>query len=387
MNTLVNQNQIASETWQKPSGWVDIRFGAQDNSIYALVGHKADFSKYNIFPIKANVNNSGTYDIYIDGVKKYSAVASGTATTINWQTLNLASGFDVNYPEALKTHIIRVTPTVSTNKLTYPKFMSSDVSTTDGSGLLWLHFTVNYSMLIENMCNAAGPRNSKILEAVTCTTDTLKCGWTASAFFGAVSLKTVPVLEWTDGTTDYNNTFYNTKIKRIEIKNTVQIGSTRSQAQVGLPECEEIAITGTYPMNSTSFNTCPKLKRIVGPWNHTYGENYNNVFGGNVSMEDMFLDFSDGSQVKRMNIGGTSSVPLPWFKGLLVSSSAPFDGTSTQVSVAYTGMNSGSLVSLFASLPTVTDSQVCDVTGASGAADLTAEDLAVATAKGWTITR
>lgn len=387
MNTLVNQNQIASETWQKPSGWVDIRFGAQDNSIYALVAHKADFSKYNLFPIKANVNNSGTYDIYIDGVKKYSAVASGTATTINWQTLNLASGFDVNYPEALKTHIIRVTPTVSTNHLDYPKFMSSDVSTDDGSGLLWLHFTTDYSMFIESMCYTAGPRNSKILEAVTCTTDTLKCGWAAQAFLMAISLKTAPVLEVTNANTDYNNICSRSKIKRFEIKNTVQISSNRNQAQNYLPECEEIAITGTYPMNTTSFSNCPKLKRIVGNWDHTYPATINNLFGGNVSMEDLFLDFSDGSQVKRMVIGGTNSVPLPWFKGLLVSASAPFDGTSPQVSVAYTGMNRGSLVSLFESLPTVTDSQVCDVTGASGAADLSAADLAIATLRGWTITR
>ena len=340
------------DKWQKPSDWIDIRFGAQDNSIYALVGHKADFSKYNIFPIKASVNNSGTYDIYIDGVKKYSAVASDTATTINWQTLNLASGFDVNYPEALKTHIIRLTPTVSTNHLDYPNFMSSDVSTTDGSGLLWLHFTTDYFMYMPNMCYAAGPRNSKILEAVTCKTDTLKCAWTSQTFFRAVSLKTIPVLECMNANTDYNNAFYHAKIKRLEFKNTVQLSSNRGQTQVDLPECEEIAITGTYPLHAGSFSNCPKLKRIVGPWDHTFGENYNNVFGGNASMEDMFLDFSDGSRVKIMNIGGTSSVPLPWFKGLLVSASAPFDNTtSPQISVAYTGMTRGALVTLFNSMP------------------------------------
>jgi hypothetical protein len=99
------------------------------------------------------------------------------------------------------------------------------------------------------------------------------------------------------------------------------------------------------------------------------------------------LDFSEGAQVKKLVIGGTSSVPLPWFKGLTVSASAPFDGTSPQLDVAYTGMTRDALVTLFDSLPTVSDSQVCNVTGASGAADLSAADIAVATAKGWSITR
>ena len=378
----------AAKPWKKPSGWVDIRFGAQNNSVYALVGHKADFSKYNIFPIRATVNNSGTYDIYIDGVKQYSAVASGTTTTINWQTLNLASGFDVTYPEALKTHIIRLTPTVNTNKLNYPKFISSDVSDTDGSGLLWVHFTTDYAVGIANMCYASGPRRSKILEAVTCSTDTLKCGWSAQAFLDAYSLTTIPTLEISEGDADQSAICYNTKIKRFECKLTAALGSTRTSNTNGLPECEEIVNEGQYGLHCTSFENCPKLKRIVGPWDHTFGENYPNLFGGDVSMEDLFLDFSDGSQVKRMVIGGTSSVPLPWFKGLLVSASAPFDHTtSPQLSVAYTGMERGSLVTLFASLPTVTDDQVCDVTGASGAADLTTDDLAVATAKGWTVTR
>jgi hypothetical protein len=79
---------------------------------------------------------------------------------------------------------------------------------------------------------------------------------------------------------------------------------------------------------------------------------------------------------------------VEYVKGLVVSSSAPFSNANTpQLSVAYSGMTRAALVTLFNSLPTVTDDQVCDVTGATGAADLDATDLAIATGKGWTVTR
>lgn len=383
MNTLVNQNQIASESWQKPSSWVDIRTGAQANSIYLLVGHKADFSKYNEFPIKVSVDNSGTYDIYIDGIKKYSAVASYTTTTINWQTLNLASGFDVTYPEALRTHIIRVTPTVSTNTLNSPSFVKNTLSNV---GLLWLHFTTDHTLYIPQMCYAGGC-NAPVLEAVTSSTGFLKTEWMELAFFNATSLKEIPIINITSGGANFHSNFYNTKIKKLEYKIDAKLSSGDPSVETNLSQCEEIVNTTQYPLHTSSFANCPKLKRIRGFFSKTFPETIGNLFGGDVAMEETFLDFSEGAQVKKLVIGGTSSVPLPWFKGLTVSASAPFDGTSPQLDVAYTGMTRNALVTLFDSLPTVTDSQVCNVTGASGAADLTADDIAVATAKGWSVTR
>lgn len=382
MNTLINQNQIASESWQKPSSWVDIRTGAQANSIYLLVGHKADFSKYNEFPIKTEVNNSGTYDIYIDGIKKYSAVAGNTETLLNWQTLNLTSGFDVNYPETLRTHIIRVTPTANTDHFEYPSFVKN---TLEEVGLLWLHFTTDYTLYIPQMCYA--DCNAPVLEAVTSSTGFLKTGWMESAFYNATSLKEIPIINILDSSTNFNDNFYNTKIRKLEYKIDVQLANNRPCTESDLSQCEEIVNTTQNLLHTDSFANCPKLKRIRGFFSKTFPETMNNLFGGDVAMEETFLDFSEGAQVKKLVIGGTSSVPLPWFKGLTVSSSAPFDGTSPQLDVAYTGMTRDALVTLFDSLPTVTDSQVCNVTGASGAADLTAADIAVATAKGWSVTR
>lgn len=345
--TKISQSQINKSPWQQPADWPDIRQGAQANSIYLLVGHKADFSKYNEFPIKVNVNNSGTYDIYIDGVKKYSAVAGGTQTLLNWQTLNLTSGFVVTYPEVLRTHIIRVTPTLSTNTMQSPSFVKNTLSNV---GLLWLHFTTDYKLYIPEMCYTGGC-NAPVLEAVTSSTGFLKTGWMESAFYNATSLKEIPIINTLDSSTNFNYNFYNTKIRKLEYKIDVQFANNRPCEESNLTQCAEIVNTTQYPLHTSSFANCPKLKRISAIIDTTWPTTMDNFFGGCVSMEDTRLDFSNGSQVKRLKIGGTSTVPLPWFKGLTVSDSAPFDGTRPQLDVSYTGMSRGALITLFNSMP------------------------------------
>lgn len=108
---------------------------------------------------------------------------------------------------------------------------------------------------------------------------------------------------------------------------------------------------------------------------------------GWTSLEDTFLDLSFNDTLTLVRVYGTNVHPVRGLKGLVVSSAAPFNGASPQINISYTGLAREALVALFQSLPTVTDNQVCNITGATGAADLTADDLAVATSKGWTITR
>ena len=105
------------------------------------------------------------------------------------------------------------------------------------------------------------------------------------------------------------------------------------------------------------------------------------------NLEPTILDLSVVDYHTRVRIYGTSSVRMNGLKGLVVSSSSPFTGTSPQIDISYTGLNRAALVALFNSLPTVSASQVCKIIGATGANDLTASDLAIATGKNWTITR
>ena len=62
-----------------------------------------------------------------------------------------------------------------------------------------------------------------------------------------------------------------------------------------------------------------------------------------------------------------------------------YAGTSPQINISYTSLGQAALVQVFNDLPTVT-SKTINITGASGAAALTAPERAIATGKGWTIT-
>ena len=62
-----------------------------------------------------------------------------------------------------------------------------------------------------------------------------------------------------------------------------------------------------------------------------------------------------------------------------------YGGTSPQIDIRYTDLSQAALVQVFTDLPTVT-SKTINITGATGAAALTAPERAIATGKGWTIT-
>ena len=62
-----------------------------------------------------------------------------------------------------------------------------------------------------------------------------------------------------------------------------------------------------------------------------------------------------------------------------------YGGTSPQIDISYTNLGQAALVQVFNDLPTIT-SKTINITGASGAAALTAPERAIATGKGWTIT-
>lgn len=94
------------------------------------------------------------------------------------------------------------------------------------------------------------------------------------------------------------------------------------------------------------------------------------------------LDFS-GAKFSRIRAYGTS-IRYSSIAGLLFNASSAFGGTSPQIDVQYTMMNRTALVALFNLLPTLVGKTI-NITGCIGTADLTADDRAIATGKGWTI--
>ena len=362
----LSYTNIADE-WQKPADWVDIRSGALENSVYILVGHSADYSTYPTFKILVKSQNQTYYDVYVDGVK-YATNAQNTSTTIDFQTLALASGWDVTTPQALHTHIIRVTPS-STN--TIIRF-----SVQEQCGLLWLHSTLSNTI---DAYQWFGTGKVPLLQAITTDQPTLKINSTypSSMFDNCDSLVSVPTIEWEGaaGTQScYKMIANNAAIKKLSFKNLLAHGDSVWYN----PNLEEIKCENSY--FTPHIHNNDKLKRFP-PFQ--YKSTVTEVqLHNNPAIENATLDFSSFANTTRVRCQNT-----PGIKGLTVSSSAPFDGASPQINVSYTGLARAALVTLFNSMPTVNAGQVCNISHATGAADLTAEDLAIATNKGWTVTR
>lgn len=382
--TLINQNQIAIETWQKPSDWVDIRSGALPNSIYFLVGHSADFTKYPEFSFNATISNSGTYDVFVDGVKQ-ATTASGSDTLFNWQTLNLDSGFDVTYPEALKTHIVRVTPSSSSNTIvSFHLTANSSVN----QGVLWEHFTITNKIQLFNF-NYNNNTKCELLEAVTSGSGILMLtGHNSNVFAECINLKTVPIIDNTNNSGKTSQFFLNCKkLKYIKLTGDSWANNIAWYGRE-FEGCESLEQVDSpiLRLGWATFAECKKLKRFNAAV--LSNAEITGTFEGCYSLEPFFIDTSNVVFTSRyIRILGSSTNQRLNLIGLVVNPNSTFTSRSPQINVSYTNMNRGALVNLFNSLPTVTGGQVCDVTGASGAADLSADDLAIATAKGWTVTR
>ncbi len=365
--------------WQKPAEWVDIRSGAVPNSVYFLVGHSADYTTYPKFSINASVSTAAnTYDVFVDGIKQ-ATTASGSVTTLDWQTLALTSGWDVTYPAALKTHVIRITPTVSTDTFTA---LHGNSAAGSYQGVLWVHFNVNNALNLEKFLADTGTAyRNNVCEAVTSATGELLVTGSIDGFarYGS-SLKEVPAFNLSGGYVTAYRSFQGTALKRLVFKNGSLSGNQTFQS---CPVKEIITENAYFSAANYFLNYASSLKKLP---NLKLSSNMGDAFAGLTSLENTFIDASQVTGLKKITFTGYAD-RIVALKGITVSDQAPFDGTSPQLDVKYTQLDRAALVNLFNSLPTVTDSQVCNITGCSGAGDLTATDLAIATDKGWTVTR
>ena len=398
---------VGYNDWQKPADWIDIRNCALDNSIYLLVAHSAptesggtytvaDYAKFALSCYLSTTAN--TYDVYVDGVK-VATTAHNTTTTLDWGALYTAGTvqtlYTTTHPTALVYHVIRVTPTVSTD--TFSRIRIYQISGQNEQGLLWAHLQLSTPITIANGFGAENSVRNYLLEAVTAKNDQItyrvSASATSSGFYCAFthtqSLKHIPTLV-ADNTTYSSGcyqAFSNSGLKRVVIKNNSGGENLEflHDSNFETVDIENPIIFNARNTNATNVRNANNLKNFPAISTTEKGT----VFYGYdlPALEDTFLDLSFNDTLTLFKLYGTEAGKMSGLKGLVVSSSAPFDGASPQIRLDYTGLNRAALVTLFKSLPTVTASQVCQITGATGAADLTAEDLAIATAKGWTITR
>lgn len=380
--------------WQKPADWVDIRSGALPNSIYYLAAHKKDFSAYNEFGVTAHINTSGdTYDVYIDGIKYQTVSGNYGFFSINWQNANLSSGYDVTYPQALRTHIVRITPTDPTKHFNRVSLGEIGADVSLKKSVLWVHSNLDYSLNCTNFVGTTNQRmTDSLLEAITARDGVLKCSGVVQMIGGQNKLKTIPILDMQNSTGQISYFAYNSyadNLKKVHIRNLKQTGTVSNSEPFSYTKIKEIIFEDSTVCWWQNFfgAHCENLVKIPEGLYHPTNTTPFNMRDGFEHLEDTVLDLTPRTGLTQLRIEGSSSKRVDGLKGVTVSSSAPFTDGSPQISLKYTGLDRGALIGLFNSMPTVTNSQVCDITGATGAADLTAADLAIATNKGWTVTR
>lgn len=404
---LLPYTDIEDEAWHKPIDWVDIRSGALDNSIYLLVAHSvptesggvysiANYPKYS-FRVSLESEGTSTADIFVDGIK-LGVATNMTSYVIDWESLynsgKVQTIYTTTHPSSLAYHIVRITPTTSTDKIVWLRTIG--IANQIEQGIMWAHYQLDNAI---NMSSAFGSPSSirnYLLEAVTSKNNKIiyKCSASDSssgfysAFSACTSLVQIPILEAENKNypSGVYTAFQGVPAKKVTIKNNTGLETIYCLSGTTI---QEIDVENGFVLNNGSTASiniqCTKLKKFPNISQLVEGEYL--VLSRFDSLNSTVIN--DLSTVrKHFRFYGTSSHRTDGLKGLTVSNQAPFDSDSSpQININYTGLNRAALVTLFKSLPTVSASQVCSIVGATGAADLTAADLAIATAKGWTITR
>ena len=367
-NSLQYSTAEDSEEWQKPADWIDIRNGALTNSVYFLVAHSADFQTYPQFVFNATISNSGTYDVFVDGIKVVSAAANRDTTTLNWSTLysggTIAGGFEVIYPTSLITHVVRVTPSSSSNTISVFNTVITDGYDAPQMGVLWCHITVATALSFK--FGSAYKAIHPLLEAITGVNNTVLCKDCTNLVRNCSGLKYIDTLDFSADTdplttNNFQGQFANcTKLKKLSIKNIKQNktgGAWYTIPSSVFDNCNSLrkieAENVILNVSGNMFYNNGVLKSIAGiQFGPSSGETATNIFKGCTSLESTYLDFSNYSAIKRLVLGGSSTAQLNGIKSLTISDSAPFDSaTSPQLDVSYTGMNRVALVNLFKSMP------------------------------------
>lgn len=390
LQTELSRKQDDTDFHPEDYGWPDIRPAARPNAIAIMAGVKADYSAYDNWGFTATCE--GGYNVYIDGVQYGSTFSSGAQCSITWSQYSATTGFSVSYPEELTAHIVQIAPAVSGNNIT--AFASARIASSgdEAQGMIWLHYNLSNEISLNNATrNYPNSRNTNLV-AVTAKKGIIKATNTYG-FISSLSPKLTfsPNLDLTSGIAYLaDGNICGVGVKTLEIKNINSTAATFSSAFANCTALEKVKFTDTETGNISNFSqlflNCTNLKELPNI-NYTNAANMTSFITNAKSLKDFVLDLSYAGNLNTFGVYGNSSNRVDGLKGLLVSQNAPFTGSSPQINVSYTGLDQNALVALFNSLPTVTSGQIINITGATGASALTAQQLAIATNKGWTVTR
>ena len=377
------------DSWRgKPASWPDIRKNTQDGHIYLLCDTR--------YPIGFTATATGGYCVAIDGENYGNYNSTAQFSMADWSSYTDTEGYAIDYPTgASKAHIIDIFPQTSGNNITAFQCNRVAASGNEAQGVLWAHFNLINSIKIGNLFGSGSTYKNTLVEALTAKNNLITYSVSSSSgygiyssFYGCQSLEYLPVLNASSNQISTNTyaALVQVPAKKVIIKNNSgQEGfGILNQSQIEELNVENGLAIRSNVGSDNDAHGATKLKK----WPKTNEIKYENFQMYNCpDLEPVNIDdrFNDTRKVFRFY--GTQSVPTPALKSLRVSNQAPFSGDEPQIKVDYTDMNRAALVQLFNDLPTVSGGQIISIVGATGTSDLTADDEAIATAKGWTITK
>ncbi|MBR4508473.1 MAG: hypothetical protein IKP23_03260 [Elusimicrobiaceae bacterium] len=375
------ENTGKNDWKNKPESWPDIRKNAEEGHVYLLVDTR--------YPIGFVVTTTAGYSVAIDGTPYADYASNAQFSMADWEDYTDTPGYDISEPTgATKAHIIDIYPQTENESINTFHCARIVESSEEEQGVLWAHFNLTNSI---NLYQGFGRYNyykQPLMQACTAKNNTLKLSGIDSLFLRATSLTYVPVLDCQNISMTAYGVFYQTSaIKEVRFENTnfttMQYlfyisGIERVKGSLKTPNCTTF---------SGAFQSCYNLKSFP-KLNFTSATNANLVLFDDTSLEDIVLDTSEGVNLTKIGTYATAPRFMGGLKGLRVSNQAPFNNaTPPQINVSRTGLDRNALVQLFNDLPIVSAGQIISIVGATGASDLTADDEAIATAKGWTITK
>lgn len=383
--TLPTNLEITSnKNYKKPASWPDIRKNTENGHIYLLVDDR--------YPIGLTATATGGYSVKIDNTA-YADYNSGAQFSMaDWSAYSDTEGYTIDYPAgASKAHIIDIYPQSESENITAFRCSRVAASGNESQGILWAHFNLtNKANITQCFCGGTYSNvqyNNNAMLAITAKNNTINMTGFDQLVGGNAVVEYMPVFISDETARLFIAGTTGKVLEKITIKNFVctnrfdyAFGNAQSLKQINFVNCQ---IAPQNLSNAfTNVYSLPKLPQI----DFTNATNMTSFLTNAESLQDTVLDVSAATGLTRIGCYGSAEHFMAGFKGLRVSNQAPFTGTSSQINVSYTGMDRTALVQLFNDLPTVSDGQVINITGCTGSPDLTDDDKAIATEKGWSIT-
>lgn len=382
--------------FKKPNSWSDIRKDCPTDSIALYVGCREEYD-YTIFDnLGFTATCTGGYNVFIDGTQYGTTYASGAQCDITWSTSGITTGDDITTPETLKAHKIWITPATEGAEITAFHCSRVAASGDEGQGVLWAHFNLSNEIDLTNGFSNYGVLRNTLFLALTAKNNIIKAsgiagllGEGADRIMLATNTSYVPVFDLNNNTIGGGGAFNvltTATMQEVILKNgTINFADQMFTNTTNLKKVKTINLSFSGNRNDM-FKNCQTIEELPKGlvWNNT--TQASDFLTNAKNLKDTVLDVSSATNLTKIGCYGDSYNFIAGFKGLRVSDQAPFSGTAPQINVSYTGMDRAALVQLFNDLPTVSAGQIISIVGCPGSSDLTDDDKAIATEKGWTIT-